>query len=323
MNLWLVSGLVFLCAAEAPPSEKASRRVIAGRPEYDTSGLHNAFMGRATASSGSPPSISPCWTLELRRRPQAGAAGRLHAEHRPGPRGGRRKELYLPHVRQGPDAHPPAEWKDTAPASLFQDATTANHPGVGFVVPPLAEAAGVLHTTPRTCSCPTTLSWASSAQTFGGKPGTIEEYPLPGRDGAPGFAGATEILSTGDLWKRHLEGTARVDERALLRARLFDLWIGDWDRHNKQWRWLQRGPDGPFDPLPEDRDQAFSKFGGLFLSMARATHPKFMDWKDHYDELRGVHGPGQRGGSLAALGDGPAGVRGDRGRSQSHGLPMR
>ena len=42
-----------------------------------------------------------------------------------------------------------------------------------------------------------------------------------------------------------------------------------------------------FVPLPEDRDQAFSKFGGLLLQMARATHPKFMDWKDHYTNFEG------------------------------------
>jgi hypothetical protein len=107
----------------------------------------------------------------------------------------------------------------------------------------------------------------------------IEEFPQPGPDGSPGFAGATAILSTGDLWKRFLAGEARVHDRALLRARLFDLWIEDWDRHNRQWRWLQRGEGAPFEPLPEDRDQAFSRFGGLLLSIARATHPKLMDFE--------------------------------------------
>ena len=77
-----------------------------------------------------------------------------------------------------------------------------------------------------------------------------------------------------------------------MRARLFDLWIGDWDRHNKQWRWLRRGEGRPFEPLPEDRDQAFSKFGGLLLSMARATHPKFMEWKDHYANFEGFMAQG-------------------------------
>ena len=134
----------------------------------------------------------------------------------------------------------PPEWADTVPAKLFQDATAANHPGNGFVVPALAEAAGVLHTNPQYVFMPDDPALGEFRKTFGGQPGTIEEYPLPGPDGTPGFAGAVEILSTGDLWARSLEGKARVDERALLRARLFDLWIEDWDRHNKQWRWLRR-----------------------------------------------------------------------------------
>ena len=268
------------------------RRVMAGRPEYDTSAFHNALMGSGYRKLWITPIDFPVLDLALCRRPQAGAAGRLDAEHRPGPAGGRRKSYTFRTSDKDPTRILPPEWADTVPARLFQDATTANHPGVGFVVPPLAEAAGVLHTTPRYVFMPDDPALGEFRKTFGGKPGTIEEYPLPGPDGAPGFAGATEIVSTGELWKRHLEGTARVDERALLRARLFDLWIGDWDRHNKQWRWLQRGQDGPFEPLPEDRDQAFSKFGGLFLSMARATHPKFMDWKDHYANFEGFMAQG-------------------------------
>ncbi|HEY7922696.1 MAG TPA: hypothetical protein VII62_05900, partial [Vicinamibacteria bacterium] len=181
----------------------------------------------------------------------------------------------------------PPEWGDTVPARLFQDSTTANHPGVGFVVPPLAEVAGVLHTTPRYVFMPDDPALGEFRKTFGGKPGTIEEFPLPGPGGAPGFAGATEIVSTGELWKKFLAGEARVDERALLRARIFDLWIQDWDRHNKQWRWLRRGKDAPFDPLPEDRDQAFSRFSGFLLSTARGTHPKFMDFHDSYQNFEG------------------------------------
>jgi hypothetical protein len=173
------------------------------------------------------------------------------------------------------------------PARLFQDSTTANHPGVGFIVPRLAEAAGVLHTTPRYVFMPDDPALGEFRATFGGKPGTIEEFPLPGPDGTPGFAGATEIIPTAELWKRFLAGEARVDERALVRARLFDLWIEDWDRHNKQWRWLRRGEHAAFEPLPEDRDQAFSRFGGLLLRTARATHPKFMDWKASYENFEG------------------------------------
>jgi hypothetical protein len=121
---------------------------------------------------------------------------------------------------------------------------------VGFVVPPLAEAAGVLHTTPSYVFMPDDPALGAFRKTFGGQPGTIEEYPLPGPAARPASPAPTEIVSTGELWKRFLAGEARVDDRALVRARLFDLWIQDWDRHNKQWRWLRRGRTRPSSRCP-------------------------------------------------------------------------
>ena len=113
----------------------------------------------------------------------------------------------------------PPEWAGTVPAKLFQDSTTANHPGVGFVVPPLAQAAGVLHATPRYVFMPDTPALGEFRTTFGGKPGTLEEYPQAAAGGRPGFAGAEEIVSTSEVWTRSLQGAGtRVDTRAVVRA---------------------------------------------------------------------------------------------------------
>jgi hypothetical protein len=275
-------------AALAPPAAAETRHVAAGRPGYDTSAFHNFFMGSGyrklwvtpidfevldlTTFAGGLAPVRQVGSMQSIGLAMKGADGRSYTFRT---------------SDKDPTRILPPEWADTVPARLFQDATAANHPGVGFVVPALAEAAGVPHTSPRYVFMPDDPALGEFRKTFGGQPGTIEEFPLPGKDGTPGFAGATEILSTFDLWKRFLAGEARVDDRALLRVRLFDLWIEDWDRHNKQWRWLQRGAGAPFEPLPEDRDQAFSRFGGLLLSVARGTHPKFMDWKDHYTNFEG------------------------------------
>lgn len=281
-------GLLLVPAPSAGAEARQNRRVMAGRPDYDTSAFHRFFMGSgyrrlwvtpieyevldlATFAGGLVP-LRQVGSMQSIGLAMTGADGRSYTFRT---------------SDKDPTRILPPEWAETVPARLFQDATTANHPGVGFVVPPLAEAAGVLHTSPRYVFMPDDAALGEFRRTFGGQPGTIEEFPLPGKDGAPGFAGATEIVSTGELWKRFLAGEARVDDRALLRARLFDLWIEDWDRHNKQWRWLRRGADAAFEPMPEDRDQAFSRFGGLLLAIARGTHPKFMDWKDHYANFEG------------------------------------
>ena len=281
VTLAAVVGSLPLDAAEV-------RRVPAGRPEYATSRWHNLFMGSGYRKLWTTPIDFE--VLDLRT-----FAGGLTPVRQVGSmqsiglalKGADGRSYTFRTCDKDPKRILPPEWADSVPARLFQDSTTANHPGVGFVLPPLAEAAGVLHTTPRYVFMPDDPALGEFRKTFGGQPGTIEEFPLPGAGGAPGFAGAIEIVSTGELWKRHLAGQARVDERALVRARLFDLWIQDWDRHNKQWRWLRRGGDGIFEPLPEDRDQAFSRFGGLLLSTARATHPKFMNFADEYENFEG------------------------------------
>jgi len=48
--------------------------------------------------------------------------------------------------------------------------------------------------------------------------------------------------------------------------------IGDWDRHEDQWRWAQfNQPNGDkiYKPIPRDRDQVFSNFDGSLLSIVR------------------------------------------------------
>ena len=44
---------------------------------------------------------------------------------------------------------------------------------------------------------------------------------------------------------------------------LFDLIIGDWDRHEDQWRWAEQedGKDEIYEPIARDRDQTFFDLG--------------------------------------------------------------
>ena len=280
--------LVAVTALAAASGAAETRRVMAGRPSYDTSAFHNLFMGSGYRKEWVTPIDFPVLDLAtfgggLTPVRQVGGMQSLGLALK----GKDGKSYTFRATDKDPTKILPPEWADSVPAKLFQDATAANHPGNGFVVPALAEAAGVLHTNPRYVFMPDDPALGEFRKTFGGEPGTIEEFPLPGPNNTPGFAGAVEIVSTGELWARSLAGKAQVDGAALLRARLFDLWIADWDRHNKQWRWLRRDGRELFEPLPEDRDQAFSRFGGLLMSTARATHPKFMDWKDSYGNYEG------------------------------------
>ena len=73
-----------------------------------------------------------------------------------------------------------------------------------------------------------------------------------------------------------------MDARAFLNARLFDLVIGDWDRHRGQWRWARFGdqPVTRWVPIPQDRDQAFIRYDGLVLAIGDRPledAPRFSD----------------------------------------------
>jgi hypothetical protein len=103
----------------------------------------------------------------------------------------------------------------------------------------------------------------------------------------PGFIGATEVIDHAELYKRLQAGDGDViDAPALLKARLVDALMGDWDRHRKQWRWA-RVPGNPgWVPIPEDRDQAFSRYEGLALAMGRGTDPR----KGGHDDIEPTEG---------------------------------
>src|SRR5512141_1203463 len=101
---------------------------------------------------------------------------------------------------------------------------------------------------------------------FAGLIGTISEYPTAADERHPGFEGATEIVDHLALYaKLAASPDDRVAVREFLRARLFDVFISDFDRHRKQWRWARLRDDALWHPIPEDRDQAFARYEGLLV----------------------------------------------------------
>ena len=115
------------------------------------------------------------------------------------------------------------------------DQTAAAHPAATAIVGSLARSVGIPFYRSRLAVMPDDPALGKFRETFGGTVGMLDEYITPG------YEGITEIVSSFDLWKKWLEGGpgSRVDSRAFLKARLFDLVVGNWDRHQGQWRWAR------------------------------------------------------------------------------------
>lgn len=94
------------------------------------------------------------------------------------------------------------------------------------------------------------------------------------------------------LLKLERKENLRIDEASLVRSRLFDFLIGDWDRHTKQWGWaLQENKNGLLAiPLPGDRDNAFFSLDGVIptLISSRFLEPKVRPFDEDIDYLPGL-----------------------------------
>ncbi|MFK7935301.1 MAG: metallophosphoesterase, partial [Saprospiraceae bacterium] len=128
-------------------------------------------------------------------------------------------------------------------------------------------------------------------ESFGGEVYLVEERPDDDWSIEPSFGNSKEIVSTSDavedLMKNHEN---RIDQPYALRARLLDLVIGDWDRHDDQWRFAKIEIDGIdyYRPIPRDRDQVFSKYDGTIAGVARWTMPFLRQLRPYSPEIKNM-----------------------------------
>ena len=122
----------------------------------------------------------------------------------------------------------------------------------------------------------------------------IEEHVSDGHGNLKSFGNSNKIESTGDLMKKlRKDEKYVVDDVMFLRARLFDMAIGDWDRHTDQWRWAEfkESDKVVYRPIPRDRDQAFSIMGdGALMNLASRIVPPLKLMEGFNDAIRNVKG---------------------------------
>jgi hypothetical protein len=135
--------------------------------------------------------------------------------------------------------------------SIIDDLMSAQHPASDLVAGGILEAAGITCQPWRLVALPDDPALGTFRDDFKGTLGVFAEYPQPPKGALPGFLGATEIIDHLQLYERLEAGEGdAVDAKALLRARLTDIFMGDWDRHRKQWRWARLPGNPLWSPIP-------------------------------------------------------------------------
>lgn len=180
--------------------------------------------------------------------------------------------------RFGPALPPIA--RNTFIEDLADDQVTIAHPYASLIVPPLAEAAGIYHTNPKVYYIPKQPALGKFNDSVGDALYMLEQRPDEDWSNAANFGNSKNIVGTEKMFEKTLEDNDDiVDQQAFLRARLFDMYIGDWGRHDDQWRWatFKDGKRTTYVPIPRDRDNAFSVFDGLLLKpLIRAANAKHL-----------------------------------------------
>ena len=179
------------------------------------------------------------------------------------------------------------EFEDTGTEALVLDFFTGSHPYIPFIIGDLSDVVGVYHTNPKLFYVPKQNALGKYTGEFGDDLYMIEERTTDGHGDKASFGYADEMISTFDMFDRLVEDEKyRVDEVAYVRARLFDMLIGDWDRHDDQWRWAEFKENGYtiYRPVPRDRDQPFSIMGDGFLAGAATSLVQGLRILNSYDE---------------------------------------
>ncbi|NQY29096.1 MAG: metallophosphoesterase [Flavobacteriaceae bacterium] len=181
--------------------------------------------------------------------------------------------------------------KDTFIESFIEDVYTTTHPYASFIMPTLSEAIEVYHTKPKLFYVPKQNALGIYNDDYGDALYMIEEHVGDTQTKRPNFGNPDDIISSLDLFEKlHKSPKHQVDEKAYIRARLFDMILGDWDRHQDQWRWSKFEGDEQhsYKPIPRDRDQVFANYDGGVLRIMTRLLPTVRKMQTYKHEIRNL-----------------------------------
>lgn len=186
----------------------------------------------------------------------------------------------------------PEELHETFAVDLVQDQISASNPYAAPVVAALAGHAGVFHTNPGVVYVPDDPRFGIYRRDVAGKLFLFEERPDGDRSDVASFGRSENIISTVKMIEKTVASSNHfVDEDAVLRARLFDILINDWDRHEDQWLWAGFKQNGQtvYKPIPRDRDQAFFVNEGVipWIAGRKWLLPKIQGFTEYTENMEG------------------------------------
>ena len=187
------------------------------------------------------------------------------------------KEYVMRSLTKDPSRGVPYPFNQLAVVNfLFNETFLGTHCYAPPTLGPLSDAANIYHTNPNLYYIPKQPALGAYNDFFGDEVYVVEERASKSWSEADFFGNATKFVNTPKLLSK-IEKSRKhhVDQKWVARSRLFDILIGDIDRHGDQWRWAvsrDENNEKVYRPVPRDRDNAYCTYDGLAYKMLRPYH---------------------------------------------------
>ncbi|UEG52404.1 outer membrane protein assembly factor [Mucilaginibacter daejeonensis] len=191
-------------------------------------------------------------------------------------------EWVLRSVQKFPERILPPALRAGLTKVIIDDQVTTGNPFAALTVPPMAEVLGVPHSNPEIV--------------YIGDDPALGKYRKDLRNDVYLFE-EREPLESEDTDNTHKvqkklreDNDVRIDAKMALRARILDMIIGDWDRHDDQWRWDKdkSKKETVYTAVPRDRDQVYYKTSGIlpWIVAHQWLKAKFQPFKPEIRDIK-------------------------------------
>jgi hypothetical protein len=192
------------------------------------------------------------------------------------------KEWALRSVQKYPEAAIPPDLRRTVVKDIVAEGISASYPYGALSMETFSKAAGVPYLRNRLAYIPDDPRLQRFRADFKNMSVLMEEREP---------VGVKKTDNTVELiLKIENDNDDHVDQHAVLKARLLDMFVMDFDRHEGQWLWATRdtGKGKIYYPIPKDRDQVFFTNQGLLPHIAAnpALVPEIQGFRAHAKNIK-------------------------------------
>jgi hypothetical protein len=163
--------------------------------------------------------------------------------------------------------------------NIIKDGVSMSYPYSAFGISEMEEHSGIHHTKPQLLYVFTQPALDTFNKKFGNDLYLFEEKLDGDWSNETNLGNFSDFIATDKLVEKILKDNKnKADQYNFLKARLFDVLIADWDRHEDNWAWARKDTISfLYQAVPKDRDQAFFTHDGFLINkVLRAKGLGFM-----------------------------------------------